>query len=176
MALPSNQKRKKFGKGEILQEAPPAMASRLSSCLDDIKISWQKKRNNIAGLWQDWSKIAGEPLASNCKPLSLRRGMLVIGAKHPQWLQALQYNRTQLLARIRTQGYEVRDLRIQQYHPRAKKNQLESEDSIWGRHPSRIDVHGIAKCSQCSSPAPAGEMALWGMCGFCRRAIILSNE
>jgi len=176
MALPVKQERKKFGKGEILEEALPPLGSTLSSCLDQLKISWQKKRNSIAGLWQEWSKIAGEPLASNCRPLSLRRGVLVIGAKHPQWLQALQYNRTQLLARIQTKGYEVRDIRLQQYHPTPNEKKIESEQSIWERHPSRIDIHGITKCTQCKCPAPAGEMALWGMCGFCRRANILGTQ
>ena len=176
MALPHKQERKKFGKGEILQEASPPLASTLSECLNDVKISWQKKSNSIAGIWQEWSKLAGEPLASNCQPLSIRRGVLVIGAKHPQWLQALQYSRTQLLARIRTQGYEVRDLRIQQYHPNQTKIKQENEHSLWARHPSRIDVHGITKCNECGSPAPAGEMALWGMCGFCRRVTALRKK
>tara|TARA_B100000029_G_C17575944_1_gene958164 strand:- start:10 stop:552 length:543 start_codon:yes stop_codon:yes gene_type:complete len=176
MGLPYKQERKKFGSGEILQEASPPLASSISSCLKNIKKTWQQKSNSIAGLSQDWSTIAGEPLASNCRPLNLRRGMLVIGANHPQWLQALQYNRIQLLARLQTNGYAIRDLRIQQYHPVPTKKQLESEYTIWERHPSRVDVHGLAKCNKCNSPAPAGEMALWGMCGFCRRKIVLSND
>ncbi|MEC9029661.1 MAG: DUF721 domain-containing protein, partial [Cyanobacteriota bacterium] len=61
-----------------------------------------------------------------------------------------------------------KDLRIQQHHP-GSTPKLESEASIWARHPSRIDVHGMAACQACGSPAPAGEMALWGRCGFCRR-------
>ena len=176
MALPRKQERKKFGAGEILQEATPPLASDLSSCLDSVKKAWQREHNNIAALWQDWSKLAGEPLASNCKPIELRRGTLVIGATHPQWLQALQYNRMQLLARIKAKGYAIRDLRIQLYQATKPRKKLENEQSIWGRHPSRIDVHGLAKCNQCNSPAPAGEMALWGMCGFCRRKNILSKN
>ena len=176
MALPRKQERKKFGRGEILQDAPPPLASDLFSCLEDVKKAWQKKDNNIAGLWQDWSKLAGEPLASNCRPLNLRRGVLVVGAKHPQWLQALIYNRPQLLARIRAQGYAIKDLRIQQYQPNHPKKALESERSIWAKHPSRIDIHGMSKCSHCSAPAPSGELALWGMCGFCRCKKILSQN
>ena len=176
MALPLKQERKKVGKGEILQEANPPLASRLYSCLEEVKIAWQKKSNNIAGLWHDWPEIAGEPLASNCKPLSLRRGILTIGAQHPQWRQGLQYNRTQLLARIRTQGFEIKDIRIQQYHPIQAKKQPESEHSIWAKHPSRVDIHGITKCKLCNSPAPTGEIKLWGMCGFCRCTKILSRN
>ena len=176
MALPRKQERKKFGRGEILQDASPPLASALSICLNDLKNTWRKKSNNVAGLWQDWSELAGEPLASNCQPMNLRRGVLVIGAKHPQWLQALQYNRPQLIARLRSKGYQIRDLRIQHYHPLAKEKQQESEYSIWEKHPSRIDIHGMTKCNECNSPAPAGEIKLWGMCGFCRRKNILSKN
>ena len=43
------------------------------------------------------------------------------------------------------------------------------EAEVWGAHPSRVDVHGMATCPRCSSPAPAGEMARWGYCSFCRQ-------
>ena len=176
MTVPFKQERKKIGKGEILQQAKPPLALPISSCIESVKSNWQKRSDSIAGLWQDWSKITGEPLASNCRPISLRRKILTIGANHPQWLQALKYNRNQLLARLKAKGYEIRDLRIQQYHPSSAKKQLESESSIWARHPSRIDVHGMSTCKVCSSPAPAGEMGLWGMCGFCRRQKVLGIQ
>ncbi len=162
-----NQKPKRFGKGEILQPAELPPVSAISSCLNKLRVDWLKK-GSLAALWQDWPQIAGKQLAKNCRPLSLRRGVLVVGASHPQWRQALQYNQSQLLAALKISGYEVRNLRIQQHHP-SRTKQIESELSIWGKHPSRIDVHGIAKCQKCGSPAPAGEMALWGKCGLCRR-------
>jgi predicted nucleic acid-binding Zn ribbon protein len=30
-------------------------------------------------------------------------------------------------------------------------------------------VHGMSQCPLCGSPAPAGEMARWGHCSFCRQ-------
>jgi predicted nucleic acid-binding Zn ribbon protein len=30
-------------------------------------------------------------------------------------------------------------------------------------------VHGLADCPACGRPAPAGELARWGHCSFCRR-------
>ena len=169
MELPNKQERKKLGNGENLQKASPELASSLGSCLQKVQIDWQKQANSIAGIWQEWNQLAGAPLASNSRPLSLRRGNLVIGASHPQWLQALLYNRMQLLSRLRSKGYEIKNIRIQQYHSVPNNKIEESEQSIWARHPSRIDVHGLTKCTNCNSPTPAGEMALWGMCGFCRR-------
>jgi len=64
----------------------------------------------------------------------------------------------------------VRDLRFRQYHATplpAPGSAAELE--VWARHPSRVDVHGLADCPSCARPAPAGEMAHWGHCGFCRR-------
>ena len=139
----------------------------LSSCLDDVKLSW-KKGNTLRALLQNWPAIAGEKLAPNCTPLSFNRGVLIIGASHPQWRQALLYTRNQLLATIRAAGYEIKDIRIQQHYPTAIKEK-ETEESIWEKHPSRSDIHGLTICEQCKSPAPYGEIKLWNKCVFCRR-------
>ncbi len=166
MSFSKNQKR--LVRGKSFQKSGYGKASSISSCLNDLKSIWRAKRNNV-GLWNDWAQLAGEQLAANCQPLSFKRGILIIGASHPQWRQALQYNRTQLIATIRTAGYEIKDIRIQQYHPEKVKKRGETEQSIWEKHPSRIDIHGLATCQSCGSPAPAGEISLWGKCCFCRR-------
>ena len=70
----------------------------------------------MAALWQDWPKLAGSTLAEHCRPLTLRHGVLSVGASHPQWRQALLYSKLQLLAAIRAEGHPVRDLRIVQHH------------------------------------------------------------
>ncbi len=168
MALAPKDQRKPFGRGEILQEPTPKPLSEISSCLNLLKRSW-KKKGSIGAILHEWPQIAGNQLASNCQPLSLRRGVLTIGASHPQWRQALLYNRSQLVASLKAKGYEVKELRIQQYNPHSKKIIKENENHIWAHHPSRIDVHGIDICKSCGSPAPAGEMKLWGTCSFCRR-------
>ena len=59
---------------------------------------------------------------------------------------------------------------------RPTKEEIESERNVWARHPSRSDVHGMTICTTCQSPAPAGEMALWGHCGFCRRKEIANRS
>ncbi len=139
----------------------------LSGCLDDLKASWRRE-SNLRALLQDWSSIAGEKLYPNCTPLSFKRGILVIGASHPQWRQALLYTRNQLLATIKAAGHEIKDIRIQQHYPSERK-ELETEESIWGKHPSRSDIHGLTTCKTCKSPAPSGEIKLWNKCIFCRR-------
>ena len=132
---PQNQ-RKRLGTIEILQKSDPKPLSTLSSCLGTLKQSW-KKQGVITSLWNEWPKIAGEQLAPHTRPISFKHGILIIGASHPQWLQALIYNRPQLLAAIRTNGHKVKDLRIQQYHPKKLKEIEEELDEIknsqsWG--------------------------------------------
>ena len=167
MVLAPDNQRKSFGKGEVLQAAPPAPLTEISNCLEKIKVGW-KKEGYLAALWHDWSKVVGSKLAANCRPISLKRGVLVIGASHPQWRQALIYNRSRLLASLKAGGHKIKELRIQQHHLTENKK-IDSEFNIWEKHPSRIDVHGVNTCDLCGSPAPAGEINLWGKCGFCRR-------
>lgn len=167
MAVAPDPQRRRLKGLEILQPAPPTPASALSDCLDDLSRQWRRD-GGLAGLWQDWPRIAGEQLAPHCRPLTLQRGVLTVGASHPQWRQALQYNRLQLLAAMKAAGHPVRDLRVQQHHSRVQET-LESEASIWARHPSRCDVHGMGQCPRCGRPAPNGEINLWEVCGFCHR-------
>ncbi|MCX5945759.1 MAG: DUF721 domain-containing protein [Cyanobacteria bacterium] len=165
---PRNQSRRQ-GSVTLLMPAPRASASPLSSCLDRLQGEWRSV-GHLAALWQAWPKIAGPQLAPHCRPLSLRAGRLAVGASHPQWLQALRYNRHQLLGALRGAGFTVRDLTIQLHYPDALPTQAAlSEAAIWAVHPSRVDVHGLGTCPDCGRPAPNGEMLRWGHCSFCQR-------
>ena len=167
MGRAPQSQRRRFGRGEVLLPPTPAPAQPLSGCLDALQKTWRQE-GSLAALWQDWPTLAGDQLAGHCRPLSLRNGVLSVGASHPQWRQALLYSKLQLLAAIRAAGHPVKDLRIQQHHPTARPT---ADDPLedWKRHPSRIDVHGIAPCPRCGTPSPVGEMAQWGHCSFCRR-------
>ena len=165
---PRNQSRRQ-GSVTLLMPAPPASASPLVSCLAQLQGEW-RAAGNLAALWQAWPKIAGPQLAPHCRPLSLRSGRLAVGASHPQWLQALRYNRHQLLGALRGAGFSVRDLTIQLHYPAAGQTSgALSEAAIWAAHPSRVDVHGLGTCPGCGRPAPKGEMGRWGHCSFCQR-------
>ena len=167
MAIAPDGQRRRLRGLELLQTAPPPAASALSDCLDGLRQDWRRD-GSLAALWQDWPSIAGERLAPHCRPLSLQRGVLTVGASHPQWRQALQYNKPQLISALNRAGHPVRDLRIQQHHA-SNAAPLDSEASIWAQHPSRADVHGMGACPSCARPAPNGEINLWGRCGFCHR-------
>jgi hypothetical protein len=131
---PRNQSRRQ-GSITLLMPPPPAAASPLATCLAQLQGEW-RAAGNLAALWQAWPHIAGPQLA-HCRPLSLRSGRLAVGASHPQWLQALRYNRHQLLGALRGAGFTVRDLTIQLHYPEARQTPGSlSETAIWAAHPA----------------------------------------
>ena len=160
---------RRFGNLSLLLPPRRAPATPLAACLDGLQQEW-KQEGRIAALWQAWPTIAGPQLAPHCRPLQLQGDLLTVGAAPGPWLQALQYNRHQLLGSLRGAGFSLRDLRFRQMHatplPPPGSSQ---EEEAWALHPSRVDVHGLADCPACGRPAPAGEMARWGHCSFCRR-------
>jgi hypothetical protein len=169
MAIAPRDQCRRIGALSLLLPPPPPPAQALAGCLEGLEKRWRQE-GALAGLWQAWPTIAGPQLAPHCRPLQWRAGILTVGARPGPWLQALQYNRHQLLGALRGAGFAVRDLRLQQHHPVSlpEPGSLQEQDT-WGRHPSRMDVHGLADCPACGRPAPAGEMARWGHCSFCRR-------
>ena len=143
----------------------PKREQSIYKCLEEIKSSW---KGNVGGLIQDWEGIAGKQLALNCTPLNIQNKVLTIGASHPQWRQALQYNRLELIESLKLYGYQIKEIRIIQHYPHDLVTR-ESEKDIWEKHPSRTDKNGITNCPFCKIPSPSGEIKLWGKCSFCRR-------
>jgi predicted nucleic acid-binding Zn ribbon protein len=158
------------GNLSLLLPSPAAPAVGLSACLEDLQRQWQRD-GHLAALWQAWPRLAGAQLAPHCRPLTLQGGVLTVGAAPGPWLQGLLYTRHQLLGALRGAGFPVKEVRVQQNFGQPLPPAAgELEADVWARHPSRIDVHGLADCPACHRPAPTGEMALWGTCSFCRRS------
>jgi hypothetical protein len=61
----------------------------------------EKQHAPLFTLQAQWSRLVGRALARRTKPVSLRRGRLVIHATHPGEHFALSYQRPQLLTRLR---------------------------------------------------------------------------
>jgi predicted nucleic acid-binding Zn ribbon protein len=165
---PRNQTRRQ-GSVNLLLPPPRPPLQTVVGCLEQLQRQWQRDEN-LAALWQAWPKIAGAQLAPHCRPLRLQGGRLVVGASHPQWLQALRFNKHRLLGALRGAGFSVKDLVLQQ-HQRSPLPAFGSEEEaqVWAHHPSRVDVFGMASCPSCQRPAPAGELQRWGHCSFCQR-------
>tara|TARA_Y100001968_G_scaffold222342_1_gene205107 strand:+ start:212 stop:694 length:483 start_codon:yes stop_codon:yes gene_type:complete len=149
----------------LKNQTKPKREHSIHSCLEEIKSSW---RGDVGGLIQDWEAIAGQNLALNCTPLNIKNKILTIGASHPHWRQALQYNRLELIQSLKSFGYQIKEIRISQHYPIDIVTR-ESEKEIWEKHPSRTHKNGIVNCPFCSIPSPKGEIKLWGKCSFCRR-------
>jgi predicted nucleic acid-binding Zn ribbon protein len=167
---------RQVGPVSYLEPAPTRLVRSLGECLDSLQREWERD-GAMAALWQAWPRIAGAQLARHGRPLSLQGGVLTVGAAPGPWLQALQYNRHQLLGALRGAGFALREVRVRQHHvsePLPPGSEQEADG--WARHPSRIDVHGLADCPACGRPAPAGEMALWGHCSFCRRVELAATD
>ncbi|EDY38742.1 conserved hypothetical protein [Cyanobium sp. PCC 7001] len=160
---------RRIGTVTVLTAPPRQPATPLAGCLDALQQTWQRQ-GSLGALWQRWASLAGPQLAPHCRPLRLQGSVLTVGAGPGPWLQALQYNRHQLLASLKAAGFPIREVRVAQHHA-APLPELGArvEAGSWAHHPSRVDVHGMGVCPQCGSPAPRGEMALWGHCSFCRR-------
>lgn len=168
-STPRRTAARRIGALSVLLPPPRPSASALAACLQELRQQWQRDGHQAA-LWQAWPTVAGAQLAPHCRPLQLQGDLLTVGAAPGPWLQALQYNRHQLLGALRGAGFPVRDLRFRQFHATALPPPGSAQEAeIWALHPSRVDVHGLADCPDCRRPAPAGEMARWGHCGFCRR-------
>jgi predicted nucleic acid-binding Zn ribbon protein len=177
---PSSQEviTRRIGNLSVLIPPPRPPATGLDRCLASLEHEWQRQ-GNLAALWQRWPTLAGTQLAPHCRPLRLQGSVLCVGASPGPWLQALQYHRHQLLGSLRSAGFAIRDLRVVQYHPSPLATSgMQLEWQSWEQHPSRVDVHGLANCPRCGSPAPMGEMARWNHCSFCQRqalAVAQSN-
>lgn len=56
----------------------------------------------LASVFEDWEALVGTQVAAHSRPLSLTRGVLVIGVDEPGWATQLAYLESDLLARIGT--------------------------------------------------------------------------
>ena len=142
----------------------------LKSCLESFKKSWSDF-DNLTNLLNKWSLIVGKELSNQCKPLKIEKNILTIVANHPQWRQALIYNKHKLKESIRKIGIDLKNIRIiQSYHLEESNKRLFNMQSSWDNHPSRIKKNAPhVNCKYCNTPTPLGEIERWGKCTFCWR-------
>ena len=143
----------------------------LSNCLNDFKNSWEEL-DKISKISEDWIKIVGLELFKECKPLRIEKNILTIAVNHPQWRQALIYNRHKLKERIEKIGITLKQIKIiQNYEIKNENIKSTNAKIVWANHPSRIHQDNMRICTLCNSPTPEGEINRWGKCSFCWRKI-----
>ncbi len=141
----------------------------LQNCLNKFKKSWSEI-DHLLDLTKNWEKIVGQDLSKECKPLKIENGILTIVANHPQWRQALIYNKHKLKESICKFGIELINIRItQNYTSPVFDKKVSNITEEWNNHPSRIKNKKIAECKFCKRPTPFGEIERWGKCSFCWR-------
>ena len=141
----------------------------IQHCLDDFKKSW-KDLDKLSKLKENWGKLIGLELSRTCKPLRIDQKTLIIVANHPQWRQALIYNKHKLKETINRFGVNLIEIKIiQNYEVKTLESKETNAKLVWENHPSRIKNNNMVICKVCNSPAPIGEISRWGKCTFCWR-------
>ncbi len=144
----------------------------LNNCLLKFRKSWSDF-DKMLNLSNDWTKVVGKDLAKECQPLKIENNVLTIVANHPQWRQALIYNKHKIKESILGLGINLKNIRIvQNYHEESNKDKVSNNKFIWDNHPSRIKNHEIINCKICNRPTPTKEIERWGKCTFCWRETI----
>ena len=141
----------------------------MRNCLNDFKKSWEDL-NKLSNLNENWVDLIGLELSKACKPLKIENKTLTIAVNHPQWRQALIYNKHRLKDSISRFGINLNEINIVQNYEVKKLDEKEMDaKKIWENHPSRIKNNNMVICKVCNCPAPKGEISRWGECTFCWR-------
>ncbi len=143
----------------------------LRNCLDNFKKSCGDL-DKLSTINNNWKDLIGLELFQECRPLNIEKRTLIVAVNHPQWRQALIYNKHKLKERIEKIGITLNEIKIiQNYELKNKKIQVPNARIVWEKHPSRIDQNNMGICTLCNSPTPQGEIKRWGKCSFCWRKI-----
>ena len=141
----------------------------MQNCIDDLKKSWGDL-DKLSKLSENWKKLIGLELSRKCQPLKIEQKILTIAVNHPQWRQALIYNKHQLKETINRFGVNLNEIKIIQNYEVKNLDRTETNAKVvWENHPSRIKNNNMVICKICDSPAPKGEISRWGKCTFCWR-------
>ena len=141
----------------------------LHNCLTKFKKSLPDVENLI-NISRNWENIIGKELSKECKPLKIEKNLLIISVNHPQWRQALIYNKHKLIESIRKFGINLSNIRIIQYYGENIFNENKYNSKfVWENHPSRVKNKRVILCKSCARPTPEGEIERWGKCTFCWR-------
>ena len=80
---------------------------RIHAVIERVLKDVGQRHSALFAIQHDWGKLVGKRLAAHTRPVSLRKGRLVVQAARPGDSFTLSYQRTELLERLRaaTQGH-----------------------------------------------------------------------
>ncbi len=141
----------------------------LRNCLDNFTKLYGDL-DKLSKINESWMDLIGSELFQECKPLNIEKKILTIAVNHPQWRQALIYNKHKLKERIEKIGITLNEIKIiQNYELKNKNYKATHAKIVWANHPSRVNQNNMCICKLCNSPTPNGEIKRWGKCSFCWR-------
>ena len=141
----------------------------LRNCLDDFKKSWEDL-NRLSKICENWRELIGLELFKECQPLTIENKILIVAVNHPQWRQALIYNKHRLKERIEKIGIHLNGIKIiQNYELKNSIKKNANAKLVWDQHPSKVNKENMITCKICNCPTPKGEILRWGKCTFCWR-------
>ena len=74
---------------------------RIHAILEQVLKDVGQRHTALFAIQHDWRKLVGKRLAAHTKPVSLRKGRLVVQASRPGESFTLSYQRAELLERLR---------------------------------------------------------------------------
>ncbi len=77
---------------------------RLGDLVPGVLRAARRKSQPLVRLQQAWAKLVGPELADHTKPVSLRRGRLLVHAEQPGDSYALHFQREAILKRLQRAG------------------------------------------------------------------------
>jgi len=102
----------------------------LKNCLDNFKKSYGDL-DKLSKINENWKNLIGLELFQECKPLNIEKKILTIAVNHPQWRQALIYNKHKLKERIEKIGITLNEIKIIQNYEIKNKN-IQNSNNEWG--------------------------------------------
>jgi len=93
----------------------------LKNCLDNFKKSCGDL-DKLSKINENWKNLIGLELFQECKPLNIEKKILTIAVNHPQWRQALIYNKHKLKERIDKIVITLNEIKIIQNYEIKNKN------------------------------------------------------
>ena len=82
-------------------------AKRIGAVIPEVLRQTRRQHGPLFAIQRRWARLVGKSLAKHTKPVSLRRGRLVVHVDRPGDSFTLSYQRARLIARLQgvTQGH-----------------------------------------------------------------------
>ena len=78
-------------------DRPLRLGDVLRAALDRLPVARELADH---ALWVHWEAVVGATIVRHVRPLRLRRGVLLVGADGPTWMQELQFLKPELRDRL----------------------------------------------------------------------------